>query len=50
MAQLQKLPEAHTDYILSVRWDDGFWLLVLLGLAVVAVVIAVLRYRRGRRS
>ena len=50
MAQLQKLPEAHTDFIISVQWDSIVWALLLLGLAGVAVVIAVLLYRRRRRS
>jgi LPXTG-motif cell wall-anchored protein len=50
MAQVQKLPEAHTDLILSVQWDGSVWVLVLLGLAGVAAVIAVLMYRRRRRS
>jgi cell division protein FtsW (lipid II flippase) len=49
MAQTQKLPEAHTDFIVSVQWDTVVW--VLVGLAgVVAVVITVLLYRRRRRN
>jgi|1186.fasta_scaffold348706_1 cell division protein FtsW (lipid II flippase) len=50
MGQAQKLPDAHTDFILSVQWDGIVWASVLLGLVGVAAVIAVLRYRRRRRS
>jgi hypothetical protein len=48
MAQVEKLPEAHTDYILSVQWDGIAWALVLLGLAGAAVAIGFLLYRRRR--
>jgi cell division protein FtsW (lipid II flippase) len=50
VSDLQKLPETHTDFIVSVQWDDGVWAWVLLGLVGVAAVIAVLRYRRRRRD
>jgi cell division protein FtsW (lipid II flippase) len=50
MAQVQNVPEAHTDFILSVTWDGTVCALVLLGLAGLAAVIAVLLYRRRRRS
>ena len=49
MAQVQKLPESHTDFILSIQWDDSAWALVLLGLVGVAAVIAFLRHRRRRQ-
>jgi cell division protein FtsW (lipid II flippase) len=48
MAQLEKLPEAHTDFIISVQWDGVVWALVLLGLAGAALVIGFLLYRRRR--
>jgi len=49
MAQTQKLPEAHTDFIVSVQWGTIVW--VLVGLAgVAAIAIAVLLYRRRRRN
>jgi len=48
MAQLQKLPDAHTDFIVSLQWD-GDWPLALVAIGAVAAVIIVLLYRRRRR-
>jgi LPXTG-motif cell wall-anchored protein len=50
MAQLRKLPEAHTDFIVSLHWDGSIWPLVLVAIGAVAAVIAVLLYRRRRRN
>jgi LPXTG-motif cell wall-anchored protein len=48
MAQLQSLPDKHTDFVFSLEWESGTWVLALLVLA--AVVIAVFMYRRRRRK
>ena len=50
MAQLQKLPEAHTDFIISLHWDGSVWALALVAVGAVAAVIAVVLYRRRRRN
>jgi LPXTG-motif cell wall-anchored protein len=49
MAQLQKLPEQHTDLIVSLHWDGSIWSLVLFAIGAVGAVIAVLLHRRRRR-
>jgi hypothetical protein len=50
MPNVQKLPEAHTNFILSVQWDGTDWALLLLALAGAAAVVGVLLYLRGRRN
>ena len=50
MAQIQKLPEAHTDFIVSLHWDGSVWPLALVAIGAVAAVIAALAYRRRRRN
>ena len=50
MAQLLKVPESHTDFIISLRWDGSVWLLALVAIGVVATVIGVLLYRGRRRN
>jgi len=48
-AQLQSLPDRHTDFLFAVEWDGETWVWVLLALAC-AAVIAVLVHRRRRRK
>ena len=50
MAQPEKLPEAHTDFIVSLHWDGSVWPLALVAIGAVAAVIAVLLYRHRRRN
>ena len=47
---VQKLPEAHTDFLLSVEWEGIDWALVLVSLASVAAVVGFLLYLRRHRD
>ena len=46
---MRKLPESHTDFVLSVEWDAAGWILVFVVLVCVVAVVAVMQYRRRRR-
>jgi len=52
MSQVQKLPDAHTDFIFSLRWDGVDWPFLLIALVGAAAVVVALLYvrRRGRRN
>jgi LPXTG-motif cell wall-anchored protein len=50
MAQLQKLPESHTDLIVSLRWESITWPWTLVAIGAIAGIVAVLLYRRRRRN
>jgi LPXTG-motif cell wall-anchored protein len=47
---IAELADVHTDLIVSFRWDDSAWLVLLAGVGAVAAVIAAVLYRRRRRN
>ena len=50
MPHLQKLPEAHTDFIVSLQWDGSAWPLAVAAIVAVAAFVGRLLYRRRRRG
>ena len=52
MSQVQTLPDVHTDFIFSLRWEGVDWPFLLIALVGAAAFVVVLLYvrRRGRRN
>ena len=46
MADLETLPDASTDFVLTFHLGGSVWLWVTIGIVVVLSVIAILLYRR----
>ena len=44
------LPDSHTEFVLSVKWEDKAWAFILIALACVVGLTAILVYCRRRRK
>jgi len=49
MPEVRVLPDAHTDFIFSVQWEDSLWTSLLVVVVFAVGLVGALLYRRRRR-